>query len=93
MSKVIIVCDQGTSKQSAFKKLAVTQDKPYFKVNNHKIIVLFDTPHLFASFRNNLLTDFILRNKRILFKDITKTYEIDKKNVKSRALCKITDAH
>lgn len=90
----IIVCDQGTSNQSALKNLGVSCEKPYFYLNEHKIFAIYDTPHLMKSIRNNLLTgDFLLDNKTISFSDIKHVYQIDKKNDKCRALLKITDKH
>lgn len=51
----VIICDQGSNNQSALKSLNVTENKPYFYVNENKIISLFDTPHLLKSVRNNLI--------------------------------------
>ncbi|KAL4112123.1 hypothetical protein QTP88_015971 [Uroleucon formosanum] len=45
----VIICDQGSNNQSALKSLNVTENKPYFYVNENKIISLFDTPHLLKS--------------------------------------------
>lgn len=51
----VIICDQGTNNQSALKSLNVTEDKPYFYIDENKIVSLYDTPHLLKSIRNNLL--------------------------------------
>ncbi|KAL4149559.1 hypothetical protein QTP88_003486 [Uroleucon formosanum] len=90
----IIVCDQGTNNQSALKSLNVSEDSPFFFINDNKIFSLFDVPHLIKSVRNNLINAcFIKDDKIISFNDIKKTYELDKENFKSRSLVKITDAH
>ena len=90
----IIVCDQGTNNQSTLKSLNISEDSPFFFINNNKIFSLFDVPHLLKSVRNNLINAcYIKDNKIISFDDIKKTYELDKQNHKSRSLVKITDAH
>jgi len=90
----IIVCDQGTNNQSALRLLNVSVDRPFFYVNEHKVFALFDTPHLLKSIRNNFIeSNFKKGDIVISFNDIVQTYNIDKKNNKSRALLKNTDAH
>lgn len=90
----MIVCDQGSSNRSTLKDLNVTSEKPFFMVNGKKIYAIYDVPHLFKSFRNNLLSgNFNLNGKIITFEDIRKTYQIDQKNKKSRMLPKLTDSH
>jgi hypothetical protein len=51
----IIICDQGTNNQSALRALNVTENHPYFFINDKKIYVIFDVPHLLKSIRNNLI--------------------------------------
>lgn len=63
--------------------------KPYFYVNEEKIVSIYDTPHILKSIRNQ----FKKGEKIISFNDILVTYNIDKNKNKSRALLKITDAH
>lgn len=53
-----MVCDQGTTNVSVVKSLGVTHSKPYFMVNNEKIFVFYDPPHLFKSVPNNLLDGY-----------------------------------
>lgn len=43
---VAIVMDQGSNNQKAAKILGVTVDKPYFMLDDKKIIVFWDVPHL-----------------------------------------------
>lgn len=90
----IIVCDQGTNNQSTLKSLNVSVENPFFFVNNNKIFSIFDIPHLLKSIRNNLIGACYKKDDKIIsFNDIKQTYELDKKNNKSRSLVKITDAH
>lgn len=90
----IIVCDQGTSNQSALKLLNISEENPFFFVNNHKIFSVYDVPHLLKSVRNNFIEACFQKNKKIFsFYDIKETYNIDKSNKKSKALIKITDSH
>lgn len=89
-----IVCDQGTSNQSAVAELGCTIAQPYFFVGDKKVYCLYDVPHLFKSIRNNLLNgDYVKNQERISFLDVIAAYNIDKKSTKSRCLLKITQQH
>lgn len=88
-----IVCDQGTQNQRMFKLLGGTEDRPFTIINEKKIFLIYDMPHLIKSIRNNLLSgNFEINNNIVSFKDIRKTYETDIKNT-ARAMTKITPAH
>lgn len=90
----LIVCDQGTTNQSALKLLNISEDNPFFFVNGYKIFSVFDVPHLLKSVRNNFIEACFQKNDKMFsFKDIKDTYQLDKLNKKSKALFKITDAH
>lgn len=90
----VCVCDQGSNNRSAYSILGVTTQEPFFIINKEKIMALHDVPHLFKNIRNNLQdSDFEIENKIISFKDIVKVYNIDKNNIKCRALPKLTEAH
>jgi len=89
-----LICDQGVSNVAAFKDLKITKEEPYFFVESRKVFALFDVPHIFKNLRNHLIKkDFIFEDKQVSFKDIKKTYELDKNSSTSRALLHITDAH
>jgi len=45
----LTVCDKGTNNQSALKLLNVSEDKPYFFIDENKIFAIFDVPHLRGS--------------------------------------------
>lgn len=80
----LIVCDQGTSNQSALKLLNISKENPFFFVNDHKIFSLYDVPHLLKSVRNNFIEACFQKNTKIFsFNDIKETYKIDKSNSKS----------
>jgi len=90
----VVISDQGSNNRSAFTKLQVTSTKPYFFCGKEKIIVLFDTPHLLKSLRNNFLNHDFQCNKKIFSsEDLQKTYEIDTKNNTAQALCRLTIDH
>jgi len=89
-----LVCDQGTQNQKLFSLLGGTDSNPTTKIPNQKLHLIYDIPHLFKSIRNNLLNgDIQINNKKIVFKDIIQTYEIDTKNSKARSMCKISSIH
>lgn len=88
------VCDQGTNNQSALKSLGIDENKPYFYVNKNRVFSIFDVPHLVKSLRNNFIDCFFKKGDlQFAFKDIVEVYQIDKKNTKSKAILKITEAH
>jgi hypothetical protein len=67
----IIIFDQGTNNQSAFKSLNISKEKPYFYVYGHKVFTLFDTPYLLKSVRNNLLGNTFKKGDKIIaFSDL-----------------------
>lgn len=50
LNVVATSCDQGASNISAYKKLTppmILEVKPYVEIENHRIFLLFDYPHLF----------------------------------------------
>lgn len=66
-----VVCDQGPNNRSAFTKLQLTKEKPWFVINNTKVFAIFDVPHLFKNLRNNLLSsDIFFLNNKVSFFDI-----------------------
>lgn len=74
-----IVCDQGTSNQSALKLLNIDENNPFFFVNGHKVFSLFDVPHLFKSVRNNFIEACFQKDDKLFsFEDIKNTYDLDK---------------
>ena len=58
----LIVCDQGTTNQSALKLLNICENNPFFFINDHKIYSLFDVLHLLKSVRNNFIEASFQKN-------------------------------
>ncbi|KAH9632243.1 hypothetical protein HF086_002878 [Spodoptera exigua] len=46
------VCDMDGVNKRALCLLGASVENPYIEVSNHKIVTLFDTPHLLKCFRN-----------------------------------------
>ena len=90
-----VVCDQGTNNQAAYKDLGMSKENPFSFINNKiKIYGIYDASHLIKNYRNNFLAgDFLFNDKLVSFKDIVKTYTIDKDSNTSKALTKLTDSH
>ncbi|KMQ87570.1 thap domain-containing [Lasius niger] len=76
------ITDMGTDYQKAAKKLGITEEIPYYIVNNQKIFYFFDPPHLIKAARNNLLNNVIKSGDKIMsWQYIEKLFEIDKENI------------
>jgi len=90
-----VVCDQSTNNQAAYKDLGMSKENPFFYIDNKiKIYGIYDAPHLIKNYRNNFLTgDFLFNDKFVSFKDIIKTYTIDKNSNTSKSFTKLTDSH
>lgn len=91
----LIVCDQDCSNNwSALKLLNVTENKPFFFINNKKVYAIFDVPRLVKSVRNDLIgCSFQKGEKTFCYSDIEETYKIHNRNYKNSVSFKITDAH
>ncbi|KAK9709679.1 Transposase protein [Popillia japonica] len=88
-----IVSDMGSNNMQVAHSLQITPEKPYFHVNEEKIVYMFDTPHLIKALRNNLLKyKFVSEEKEIRWDYITQFYNNDKK-YGIRAAPKLTDSH
>ena len=88
-----IVLDQGSNNAAAVRKLGVTLEKPYIEVNNSKIYILYDTPHLLKNIRNNLKNNgFHIKDKLAAWCHIRELYKQDSKR-KIRMVPKLTELH
>lgn len=75
---VVVIMDQHPSNCKMVRLLGATVENPVFEVDGQKVVVMYDTPHLMKSVRNNLLTkDLNYNNKIVSFDDLRKFYEID----------------
>lgn len=95
LNPVSIICDQSTTNQKVFKELNVTQDLPFFYINDQKYFAVFDPPHIIKCLRNNLLNGhFLLQNTKVIdLNDIKFVYNLDQQSTTARALLKVTEAH
>lgn len=60
----------------------MTEECPYYVVNEQKIFYFFDPPHLIKAARNNLLNNIIKSgDKTMSWQHIEELYEIDKENI------------
>lgn len=92
----VLVADQGSNNRLAFKKLGATEKAPYFIVSGHRIISLFDTPHLLKSLRNNLMNhklEIFVSGNKVSWSDFTETYALDKASNVARSMLRISDKH
>lgn len=63
-------------------------------IQNYKLFIIFDPPHLLKGIRNNFLSkDIILNNKRAKWSDIVDVYKTDCDFAESRCLPKLNDEH
>uniref|UniRef100_A0A1B6MDZ4 Transposable element P transposase-like GTP-binding insertion domain-containing protein n=1 Tax=Graphocephala atropunctata TaxID=36148 RepID=A0A1B6MDZ4_9HEMI len=94
-----LVCDQGSPNPCAMKLLGVTPQKPFFFVNQTKVFVVFDAPHLFKNVRNNLLNWQQVKFSGGVAKwcHIVQLFEADQKQeegiIKARTVTKLTEKH
>lgn len=88
-----VVCDQGPNNRKCFRLLNVSKENPFFFYENYKIFALYDSPHLFKSARNNLLScNLDTPDGTATWKVPTEIFESEK--FKTTKLCpKITAQH
>lgn len=104
------VCDQGSTNITAMSHMIqMTRTEGFHRgqelkddviiINGHKIVVLYDPPHLLKAFRNNLivkplefkLDDKVLRTAN--WSHIEEAFNIDKSFGDRRLMRKLTDQH
>ena len=94
LNVILVVSDQGSNNQNLYNtQLKVSEEKPYFYVNDKKIFVMYDPPHLLKSVRNNLHSHgFEVDGHDILWEHIQDFFEKDSsKSV--RLAPKLTQRH
>ncbi|CAK1597856.1 unnamed protein product [Parnassius mnemosyne] len=85
------VCDLNGVNKRALCLLGASVENPYIEVNNHKVVTLFDTPHLLKYFRNLFMkydvkfrTNITSDNKQGIgitkWSHIRQFYELDNNN-------------
>jgi len=88
---VAIVCDQGASNRTAYKKLGVTTKNPYINTNERRIFCFYDVVHLFKSIRNNLLVSNIQINEEVSWSILKKLFYAENQII--RSMHNLTEAH
>ena len=74
-----VVCDQGPNNLSCMRThLHVSADTPYFIVDDQRVYVIWDTPHLIKNTRNNLRNNgYSVGNHAVTWSHIESFYEQD----------------
>lgn len=88
-----LVTDQGSNFVSFSKSVYVSHQRPYFTVNGHEIVYLFDLPHLLKSTRNLFFKhNFIIDSEKTDNNYLVQFYNEDSKR-NLRLASKLTHAH
>ena len=88
-----VIMDQGSNNISALRQMGITKEKPFFTVNESKIYILYDPPHLLKSIRNNLKNHgFLVNGELAAWSDIAELYKQDSKR-SIRMVPKLTQDH
>ncbi|XP_063622936.1 uncharacterized protein LOC134795013 [Cydia splendana] len=93
---IATVCDQGPTNVGAMNLLKNLSGEPaesnYFMLDDEKVFIVYDVPHLFKSLRNNFLEGGLLKmdNKTAKW---THLVELQEKNQSTLHFTKITKAH
>ena len=73
--------------------MGVSGEEPFFEINGKKYFVLYDTPHLLKSVRNNLMTYYFeFGNKVAKWAHIEEFVQKDQK-LPTRLAPKLTEMH
>lgn len=74
----VVIMDQHPTNVKMVQELGADQNNPYFTVDEEQVIVMFDTPHLVKSVRNNLLTkNFLFKDEIVSFKWLKEFFDLD----------------
>jgi len=87
------VCDMSFTNQGLYRKWNVTKDRPFIMLDNEKIFMIHDAPHLIKLVRNNLQKrNFIIGDKQVKWYWIQRFWKLDCRRV-SRMAPKLTKFH
>lgn len=93
LNVVALVNDMGSNNLNLTNTLNVTIEKPYFNINSHKIIYIFDVSHLIKATWNYFLKhSFHFDDKKTSWKFVEDFYNQDKL-LGNRLAPKLTDSH
>lgn len=89
-----LVCDQGSNNRSFLEKLEkVSENCPFFDVDNQRVYVFYDPPHLLKNIRNNMVKHgFLFEGKHVTWNDVVSFYNFDKDGT-VRMAPKLTNNH
>lgn len=57
---VLLIMDQHATNIKMAEHLGVSGDTPYFEIDDAEVVVVYDPPHVFKSFRNNFASKNLL---------------------------------
>lgn len=78
---VVLILDQHATNRKMTRLLGATEDDPTFDVDGQSVVMMYDTPHLVKSVRNNLLKKNLFYDGQIVsFSHLIDFYEIDSQN-------------
>jgi hypothetical protein len=89
LTPVVIICDQGATNRSMYRKLGISKTKPYFDHAGTNVYAMFDVPHLLKCVRNNLINQtFVLADgQRVEWEHFRLMVEEDTAKATSARLC------
>ncbi|CAH2096251.1 unnamed protein product [Euphydryas editha] len=104
LKPVALVCDQGSTFRSCFKKLKEAtarlrsnqgrENDCTIHIAGQDLFLFHDPPHLLKGVRNNFLTkDIIYEGKKASWSDILYIYDLDSKGGHTKAMPKLTAQH
>jgi len=86
------VCDLGKNNSRAVNLLKVSPERPYFSYLDREVFFVYDAPHIIKCIRNNLIKhDINFDGGTASWSHIKALYDIDSKDKKARAVCKLTN--
>lgn len=94
LNPICLVCDMGSNNQDLVRKLNVSEEQPYFKVDDQKVFFVHDPPHLLKCMRNNFKKYNVnfYSHKLASWHHIESLYEFDSKQT-HRLVPKLTYKH
>lgn len=88
-----LISDMGSNFLNLTKILDITEEKPFFIVNDKKIFYFFDTPHLLKAIRNNFFKFLMVFEDKKLDKIYLEQFYKKDKVHNSRNAPKLTEIH
>lgn len=93
LKPMVFLCDQGSNNRSAISSFDVSVEQPYFSVDNERVYVMYDPPHLIKNVRNHFKSKgFKVEGKPVEWKYVEMFYRYDSSN-RLRLAPKLTSKH